>query len=605
MTAGPGAAVTLVLALALGARWMAWRLGLPAIALLAVAGILAGPVLGLLRPSADLGPLLNPLVGLAVAVILFEGGFSLRFSDLRRTGGAALRLIVLGLPLGWLLGAAAAHYAAGLSWPVALVLGAILVVTGPTVVVPMLRQARLRPRPREFLKWEGIINDPLGALLAVLVFELLIYAGPAVPVWESLLHAALAPVGAGLLGTGVGYGLGHAFGRGLVPEFLKAPMLLGFTILVYTLGNVLQEEAGLLAATAMGVTMGNMRLGAMLELQRFKEAVSVLLVSVLFVVLTADLHVGILGEIDWRSAGFVAAMLFLVRPAAVALATVRAYMTWRERVLTAWVAPRGIVAAAMAGALAPELVAGGYPDARLIIPLVFGVILVTVTVHGFSVRPLARGLRLTAAQDNGVLIVGAHPWSVALARALTRLAVPVTVADPSWPRLRRAGREGIATHAGDLLSEIGHETFDLGGVGYLLAVTDNDAYNALLSTRFAPELGREHVFQLPRSGTEESAYKEFSHVLRGRVAFDEHATAERIMERYYQGWRFQIAELSEDFDFDEYLRRCDESAWPILAVRADGAVVIHSPERPMEPSPGDRVVCFRRVPGPAPAVHEL
>lgn len=586
-------AVTLVVAIGLAAQWLAWRFSLPAIVLLTASGLLVGPGLGLVNPGTDFGGLLRPLVGLSVGVILFEGGFSLQLHEVRHTARAILRLTTLGVALAWLLGAASAHWVAGLSWPVAAVLGAILVITGPTVIGPLLRQARLQPRPASFLKWEGIINDPVGALLAILTFEYLIHSGPGSPLGEVAGGLVMAAGIGAALGGGGGYLLGRGFDRGLVPEFLKAPILIAAVLLVYALANLVQAEAGLLATTTMGLVMGNMRLASSLELRRFKEHIVVLLISVLFVVLAADLDAALLADLDWRAAAFVAAMLVAVRPLASGLATMGAYMTWRERLLVAGVAPRGVVTAAMAGVLTPALVEHGYSDARLLLPLVFGVILVTVVVHGFTIRPLARWLGLVAARRDGVLLVGAQGWTVELARILNDLDIPVTLADSSWHRLRPARMAGLDTQSGELLSELGQQRLDLSGIGYLLAATDNDAYNALVCTRFAPELGRDRVFQLPTPEAEASEARELSHTLRGRVAFSEEATFDRMMQRHYLGWTFQLTRLTEEFTYDDFLQHCPVNAENLLLVRDSGEVVFQSPEKPLEPDTGDTIVCYR------------
>ncbi|MFB6259613.1 MAG: cation:proton antiporter, partial [Thiohalorhabdaceae bacterium] len=292
-------AVTLVVAIGLAAQWLAWRFHLPAIVLLTAAGLALGPGLGWVDPSHDFGNLLRPLVGLAVGMILFEGGFSLHWHEVRHTGRAILRLITLGVILAWGLGAAAAHWIAGLAWPVAAVLGAILVITGPTVIGPLLRQARLQARPASFLKWEGIINDPVGALLAILAFEYLIHSGPGSAIWEVVGGLLLAVGVAAALGGGGGYLLGRGFERGVVPEFLKAPILVAAILLVYALANRVQAEAGLLATTAMGLIMGNLGLASSLELRRFKEPIVVILISVLFVVLAADLETDLLADNEY------------------------------------------------------------------------------------------------------------------------------------------------------------------------------------------------------------------------------------------------------------------------------------------------------------------
>lgn len=584
--------LVLVVVLGIGAQWLAWRLHQPTIVLLLITGLLAGPVFGWLHPSRDFGALLHPIIRLGVAVILFEGGLNLHLHELREAATGVKRLVSFGVVLGWALGSLAAHLIGALSWPVSLVFGAITVVTGPTVIMPLLRHARLNRRPASYLKWEGIINDPLGALLAVVVFQYFISSGEQAPFPAVVAGLALALAAAAALGVGSGLLLATALGRGYVPEFLKGPVLLAAVLLIYLVANQIQAEAGLLAATVFGVTLGNRRLASIGEIRRHKEYMTVLLVSAVFVVLTADLDPAVLGHLEWRSGLLIAALVFAVRPAVVLLATWRAGMSWQERALVAWIAPRGIVAAAVAAVFAPEMVAHGYADAAVLVPLVFGLILVTVVLHGLSIRRLALWLGLASVQRNGVLIVGASPWGVELARVLQGLKVPVLMADQSWDRLKPARLSGVRVSFGELLSESAEESLELNDIGCLLAATYNDAYNALVCTRFVPELGRSRVFQLRLHGGDEDDPRALPPTLRGQIVFEEGATYEELMRRHYQGWRFQKTRLTETYDYDALRRDCPGGALIMLVVREDGAVVFESARAPLKPRAGETVVCY-------------
>lgn len=318
--------------------------------LLTIAGFVVGPLTGLLNPIDDFGELLEPLVQLAVAVILFEGGLNLHFHELGRAGPAVGRLIGVGLVVSFTLGSMLAHFAGGLSWPVACVFGAIIVVTGPTVIVPLLRQARLRARPASLLKWEGIVNDPLGAVLAVVVFEYFVLFENEGNVFDLGMTAVGSLGGAAALGWFAGVGLGACYRRGWVPEYLKGPMILTTVIATYAIGNLLLAEAGLLTVTTLGLAFGNANLPSIEELRRFKENITTILVSGLFIVLTANLDVALWRALDWRDALLIFAVIFVLRPVVVFIATLGTDLSWQERLLVGWIAPRGIVAAAVAGA---------------------------------------------------------------------------------------------------------------------------------------------------------------------------------------------------------------------------------------------------------------
>jgi NhaP-type Na+/H+ or K+/H+ antiporter len=581
--------LALVGVLGLTAQWLGWRLKIPAIVLLSLFGLLMGPVLGVLRPSDALGDAFQPLIHLAVAAILFEGGLTLRLSELKKAAAGVNRLITVAVVLSLVFGSAAAHWIGGLSWPVAVVFGAIAVVTGPTVILPLLRQARLRKRPASYLKWEGIVNDPSGALLAVVAFEYFLGAGQP-SIGHSLLELVLGLVVPAALGGIGGWLLGRAYLAGLVPEYLKGPMALAAALGAYALSNLVLEESGLVAATVMGLVLGNMGLPSINEIRRFKEYMSVLLVSGIFLLLTADLNPEIMLRLDWRSLALLAVMLFLVRPLAIGLATVGAGMTWQERVLVAWIAPRGVVAAAVAGVFGPALAARGYAGGDLLLPLVFALILITVVVHGFSLGWLARRLGLSAAGEGGLLIAGASPWSAGLAEALHKLEVPVLLADSSWARLRSARLGGIPVYFGELLSEQAEVSLELGEMGSLLAATSNDAYNSLVCAHYASEMGRHRVFQLAAGDVAE--HRRPAPTARGLTAFGDKVQFEDLQREWYGGWTFQRTNITEDYDAEAFLASLPEDALPLVVIGAKGAVRLVGADRSLKVQPGDRVVWF-------------
>lgn len=586
--------IVLITVCGIGAQWLAWRFRLPAILLLALAGIIIGPVLGLLNPGEQLGAMLNPLIGLSVAIILFEGGMNLRLHEFREAGPGVMRLATVCVAITWLLGSVAAHFVGGLSWPVAVLFGAIIIVTGPTVIKPMLRQAKLKQRPTSLLKWEGIINDPVGALLAVLVFEYFLYAGSGAAIFQVLAELVAALVAALVLGGGGGYLLGQLFIRDQVPEFLKAPVTLAFIIFCYVLANQLQSESGLLAATLLGIAMGNMRLRSIDELRRLKEYVSILLVSGVFVILTADLDPHILTRLDWRSAALLAFIVFVLRPVAVVLSTVGLDMPWQERALLAWIAPRGVVAVTVAGVFATRMGEQGYSDAaELLLPLVVALVLLTVALHGSTIGWLSRRLGLAATSQNGIVIVGASAWSTELAVQLKKMEVPVLMADSNWYSLSQVRLSGIRTHYGEILSENAEASLELNDMGFLLATTVNDAYNALVCSKFANEFGRNQVFQLAMHVADDEQHKKgikFAH--RGVIAFGSAATKEELQRRHYLNWQFKKTRFTPEFPYEKYLQEESSEALLILLLRPDGHIQIHSEQFPLKPAAGDTLLSY-------------
>jgi NhaP-type Na+/H+ or K+/H+ antiporter len=429
----------------IAAQWFAWRLQLPAIVLLLAAGFIAGPATGFLDPAADFGDIYRPMVSIAVAIILFEGGLTLNFSEIRETSKAVRRIIMYAGPMVWGMGALAAHYIGGLSWPTAIVLGAILVVTGPTVIMPLLRQAQLDARPASLLRWEAIVNDPIGALFAVIAFEIiLVYVG---------LHAADNLPLLFLSGFGLAIGAGWAsakfivwtFVRGHVPEYLKAPVLLSSVVAVYALTNMVLEESGLLTVTIMGVVLANSRIASLTDMRRFKETITTLLVSGVFIILTASLSMDDIRSLDLGAALFVAALLLVIRPIAIMLATIKSGATIQERILTSWIAPRGVVAVAVSGLFGTLLADAGVEDAGRMVAFTFAVVVTTIVLHGFTLKPLAAFLNLKKGVQAGHLA----GWRFALVDcACCKAQGRGRAGDAGRPELEPSGGSAAGEHSG-------------------------------------------------------------------------------------------------------------------------------------------------------------
>lgn len=556
----------LVIGVGIGVQWIAARLRLPALLLLIATGLTLGPGLGVLDPDELLGPLLSPMVSLAVALILFEGGLTLRFDEARRAGPVLWRLILVGLVVGfwtvtfWGIGFT------GLSLPTAAVLGAILVVTGPTVILPMLRSARIAMRPATLLRWEGIVNDPIGALLAVLVFQVIV-ADPTLRgnVPQLIGTLAFQGIAAASLGGGVGWLLAQALRTHAVPSTLESPVMLAAVLVVHATAEHIGNENGLLAVTVMGLVLANVREAAVADILHFKEQIGVLLVSVLFVLLSAQITVADMQALAGPPAYLVLGVVFLIRPLIVLLATWGTELPRKERVLLGWIAPRGVVAAAVAGAFEVRLTEAGHDDARLLVPIVFGVIVTTVLVQGITIAPLARRLGLGTKSGTGVLLVGATRWVTALALALERAGAFVMLADTAYHRISRARRNGLSAHFGDVLSEEADLDLPRERLSWVLAATDDDSYNALVCAHFAREMGRMHVVRLTSESDEDR--KEASHRLVGRVPWGDAGTFQALGAVYWSRDQFRVTKLTDEFDFEQF-RAENENAAVLFAVTA-------------------------------------
>ena len=608
-------ACALIGALGVGAQWLAWRLQAPAIVLMSLAGLAVGPLWTLvfseplLSPQATFGDVFRPIVSLAVAVILFEGGLVLKFENLREAGKAVRRMIFIGGPLAWLLGTFAARYAAGLDWASATVFAGVMVVTGPTVIIPLLRQSKLGGRPAQFLKWEGIVNDPIGALFAVAAFEFIRVASEGQSLFGAGLWIIMAATYGTILGVFFGWAMAKAFREGWTPEYLKAPLILASIVLCYTMAEMFQKEIGLVAVTAYGMMLGNSKLAGLTELQKFKEDIAILLVSGVFVMLTADLTPAIISQaINWNTLAFLMCMLFVVRPLSVWIATYGT-LSRKEALLLGWIAPRGIVAVAVSGlfgSLLVDLSREGrffFAGADQITPLAFAMVFTTVVLHGFTIGPLSRGLGLARKEKPGVLIVGANAWSVNFAKALEQSGIEVIVADSNYRRLKSSRDAGLDIFMGEVMSEDAELKLDHARFSTVIALSTNDSYNALVCSHFAPEVGRHMVYQLSINEDEENDDRGLSSNARGRTLIRRGRTYDSLIRDQYRGWEFARTRLTDKYSLAEF--RKDRPGADIVAeIRPDGTLVLLGPNREARGGDGAVLISFapelKDTPKPAP-----
>ncbi|MCA0043674.1 cation:proton antiporter [Celeribacter litoreus] len=550
--AGLGAveAFALVGALGVGAQWVAWRFKLPAIVLMLAAGLIVGPMTGVLDPQRDLGTLVQPLISLAVAVILFEGGLTLDLHKLGDAKAGVMRLTLIGAPLGWLLSSLALHFGAGLGWEASAVFGGIMVVTGPTVIAPLLRQAKLARRPANLLQWEAIVNDPVGALAAVLAFEFVLVGREAESLTDALTQMGFGIVLALLVGIASGAAVSYAFRRAFVPEYMKVPALFALLLVTFAFPNMMLHESGLLAVTVMGVIIANAELPSFEELRRFKEHATILLVSGVFILLASSMDFASLGQLTWRAGLFVALVIVVARPLTVFVSLIGTDLPRNEKRLIAFTGPRGVVLVAVAGLFGERLAAAGVSDGSVIGPLAFVLVLATVVLHGFTLAPMARALGLAATGKPGVLILGGSRFTTSLAEGLKAEDIPVLIADPNHARLVRPRAAGLPIFYGDILGEAAEDSLEILSFETLIAATENDAYNTLVATDLGSEFGRDQVWQLSRVKGEQARHA-LPTTLGGRP-FGAGRTYGDLDDLMRKGWKVKVTPLSEEFGFDDW-----------------------------------------------------
>ena len=581
--------LTAIVALGVAAQWLSWRFHLPSILILLGAGLLAGPGLGLLNPDDLFKDTLLPLVSLSVAIILFEGGLTLRLPEIRQTARVIGRLVTLGVFISWVVVSLAALILLGFSPSVALLLGAILVVTGPTVIQPLLKHIRPTAEVASVIKWEGIIIDPVGAMLAVLVFQAAAAAGAKAATWGAMLGVVKTILLGGSVGAACAAALVVILRRYWVPDFLENALILMMVLLAFVLSNYLQPESGLLAVTIMGIFLANQGAVSIRHIIEFKENLRILLISGLFIILSARLNLDDLLEITPQRALFLAVVILVARPVSVFISTIFSPLSWRERAFMAFMAPRGIVAAAVASIFSLELQHIGQPQGALLAPVVFQVIAVTVAIYGLLAPWVARALKVVQPDPQGVLLVGAHAFSRQLALAIEEEGFKTLLVDTNWANIVEARRLRLPTFYSSILSGCVLDEIGLEGIGRLFALTSNDEVNSLAVIHFVDTFGRSEVYQLPPEGRGFGCPEPVSINLRGRILFGPQATYSRIMARIRAGAKIRKTRVEKGF-------RLPEEAWPLLLVTEGRKLRVFTADSRLEPRPGQTVIWLEKPP---------
>ena len=581
--------LALILILGVGAQWLAWRLQLPSILLLLLLGFLAGPIVGIVDPDHLLGDLLFPIVSISVAIILFEGGLTLRFSELPHIGGVMFRLISLGAVVTWAVAAVAAHYILALDWALSILLGAILIVTGPTVIGPLLRQIRPKGQSGTLLKWEGILIDPVGAVLAVLVFEAIL-GGDLQQAPSAIIAGVLLTIIVGVVLAALGAGLLIVMMRRYwVPDHLQNGVSLLLAVGLFALSNELQHESGLLTVTLMGIFLANQKWVAIKHIIEFKENLRVLLIGSLFVLLAARLQLDDVLSLGWQGLLFLVVLILITRPLSVFLSAWRSSLTIKERLFVSWMAPRGIVAASVASIFAFELAEAGHAGAERLVAVTFLVIVGTVTLYGLTAGPLARYLNLSEKNPQGLLIIGADEVARAIALAIKEQGFRVLLVDTNRQNITAANLAGLDAHYGNALSEDTLDELDFTGIGRLLALTSNHDVNSLAALHFPEVFGRAEMYQLPPKGTKAGIEQAPSH-LSGRFLFDNQMTHAQLDTFFEDGATLKATNLTEVFSYVDLQNEYNNQAIPLFVITNQKTLIIYTVDNQPIPKPGQTLI---------------
>ena len=590
--------LTIALLLAAGAtmQWLAWRVRIPAILFLLLAGFLIGPVLGVFEPEQTFGDLFRPIVSLAVGIILFEGGLTLRFDELRGVGRIVTQLCTIGAAVTWLLTTLAGWWIVGVRFEIALLVGAILVLTGPTVVIPLVRHVRPRAPLGPILRWEGILIDPIGAVLALLVLEALTGHDSAADIAAGISLTLLYGGGFGVI---TGLALGRALEKLVIPDRLHVPVTFGAAGLCFAAANTLQPEAGLLAVTVMGIVLANRSKLDIEHVLAWHEPLVTMLLALLFITIAARLEMAALTKLGVLSVIFTAVLIVIVRPIAVACSTIGTSLNWRDRGFLMAMAPRGIVVAAVSSEFSLHLEHNGVTDAQDVIAMVFPVIVLTVVAYGFGSRPFARLIGTAQAEPQGAVLVGADIVGREVGHALMQQGFEVLLVDTNHAHTTAARTSGLRTFQGSVLSHRFTEEAELDGIGNMIALTPSDEINRLAVEQFLPTFGRAHLFRLPPSSQK---LKDVHHA--GRILFADDLDAEELRNRLQAGARLRATKLTEQFGPEQYSEQYGESARPLFLITPEKKLSIVTTDNPAVLKAGLTVLSLIHEPSTAPAIDQ-
>jgi len=502
-----------IIILGILAQWFAWRLKIPAILPLILIGLFVGPFSTLITEDGHkwIDPLWNGTTGLfprerlfnfvslSIALILFEGGMTLKKEEIKHVGPVIYKLITLGALTTMTTAGIAAHYIIGLSWSMSFLFSALIIVTGPTVITPILRNLAIKKDLSTVLKWEGILIDPIGALAAVLVYEFISVGSAHGTEYtqEALIEFGKIIV----IGVSIGFTSAYAFAIALkqkwIPHYLINVVALAAVLGVFVLSDLFAHESGLLAVVIMGMVLGNMKIDALKDVLYFKETISILLISLLFILLSANINITELELIfNWKSLILFGVVVLVVRPIGVFLSTYKSGMKLNEKLFISWVGPRGIVAAGIASLFGLKLAMQGVAGAEYITPLVFMIVLGTVLLNATTAKLFARFSGVLLQRSEGILIIGASPPSRLIASYLQDAGRRVVLIDSNAKSIKNAKEQHLEAIECDIFSEELVENIELNDIGILMALTGSSRINEYAISKLQPNFGELGAYRL-------------------------------------------------------------------------------------------------------------
>lgn len=507
--------------------------------LLLLAGIIVGPILQWLNPDEILGDLLFPLVSLAVAVILFEGSLTLNFKEIRGVSGSVWSIVSVGAIISWVATSVATHYFLNFTWELSILFASLTVVTGPTVIVPLLRTVRPTSKLANILRWEGILIDPLGALFVVMVYEFIVShnAVNSVEVFATIIAVGL------IIGALSGAAVATILRRAWLPEYLQPFAVLMVVLGVFSISNQMESEAGLLTVTVMGMWLANAKGINIQQILHFKEHLTILLITGLFIFLAARISLD-----DFAVLGSGAVLLFVFmqlvsRPLSIFVSTIRSNLTFKDKLFLSWVAPRGIVAASISSLFAIKLTEYGISEAMLLVPMTF------------------------------MVIIGANRVAQEIGKALARYDRKVLLTDSNWDYISQVRMLGLDHYYGNPISSHADDNLNLIGIGQVVALTPDQHFNIMACMQFVSEFGEDKVHCLQKNKTNGSEKHSVAEEYHGKLLRGGNVSYAQMASLLSQGAEIKHTKLSESFTYQDYLEHHkDNLVIPLFHVEEKGRI---------------------------------
>jgi len=600
-----------IIVLGILAQWISWRFKIPSILLLLIFGFIAGPVANLLDPDALLGEQLYPILSLSVGLILFESGLRFNMADLKQAGVVVRNLISIGTAITWAGISFAAYYMLDMNPGMAILMGAVLVVTGPSVLLPLLRHVRSKGRISGISKWEGIMADPIGAILAILVLETVIFLNEPIVggleirgMGEAIYHTILGLCLVIIVGLGVSVLsailMVMLYKKRLIPDHLNNAISIMVVVGVFAITEMLRLESGLLATgllstLLLGIIIANQPYIPARKAFLFKEEFRVFLYAVTFILFSTRLDLEELSFINNQTLVFLIVIMLVVRPLAVLFSIIGTKINWREYVFLSWLGPKGIIAAALVALFSFRLEEIFPEDSSGLVPIVFLVIIGTVAVSGLIAGPLAQSLKLAERNPQGNLFIGAQSWVRRLAKVIQEQGYKVMLIDSDPRNIAHCEQAGLDARLVHVMTKDKVDELELGEFGRIIVLTPNEEINTHATLNFHEYFDNTDIFQLPvrnHSIEETKNGTEIGLPIHGRHLFGEEVTYAALNTRFISGASIKTGKLTEDFTFEDFKSRYGINAIPLCLVRTGGELHFFTVNDEVVPQAGETLIAL-------------